>query len=333
MKNKLKTFLSQNSIVCKNALGCALSWEIGSLVGSKHPYLAPLAVILCLQITVVKTLRHALQRILGSVIGVLLTAYVAQLFGMHGWSIGLMILIGTGVAKALKLGNQVIHQVALTTVLVLTFENKSPQYAFDRIWESVIGAAVAVLLNLLVLPPNLTEQATTALVEMKSRLSDAFYQAASWLEKGLPAPAAEQIKSESQKLLDTLHRTEKQHDTAAKSLKYNPLSKKSQADVQQSKQDLELLQQGVVHYSTMTHTLLDWASSGLMTRQDQRLWAEQFHRFAEVFSPGEAGKAGAEGVPRIDASLPALAPEAEPYKYSMVLQQDAAQFLRKLHKS
>ncbi len=49
--------------------------------------------------------------------------------------------------KWLKLSQQIMHQVALTILLVFVFEKRTENYAFDRMNDTLIGVMVAVLLQ------------------------------------------------------------------------------------------------------------------------------------------------------------------------------------------
>lgn len=92
MINRLSQNESFSNAIWKIAIGSALSWEISHLLGSKHPYLAPLSVILCIQATTDKTLSIAVQRIIGTIIGIPIVVVIAKHLSITGWNLGLLIL-------------------------------------------------------------------------------------------------------------------------------------------------------------------------------------------------------------------------------------------------
>ncbi|PLT33545.1 hypothetical protein CUU64_13110 [Bacillus sp. V5-8f] len=139
-------------LIWKMAIGSALSWELASLFGSKHPYLAPLSIILCLQNTVNKTIKLAIRRIIGTVIGVSVSVIIASHMSVHGWTLGLMILIGSYIGKWLTVDKIVLHQVALTILFVFVFEHQTKQYPLDRLRDTAIGVIIAILLQFLLFP-------------------------------------------------------------------------------------------------------------------------------------------------------------------------------------
>lgn len=276
----LYAYLHRTSIVWKTALAAFLSWEIAKLFGSAHPYLAPLTVILVLQVTVDKSIKFAAVRVIGTIVGVLLTAFVAPYLGAHGWSLGLAILVIAGLAKWLKADQQMIHQIALSVLLVLYFQTQAPGYAFDRIRDTLIGAVLGVLINMLVFPPDFTKQATRSLFRLTDHLWECFKKAAMWLENGCPPGDTAALKSESKTLLDELHRTMKQLNRAAKNMRYHPFAGNKREMLQQLQQQFMGLRQGYAHLTGMIRTLAEWSTDGHMTPEDRTVWSGHMHTLA-----------------------------------------------------
>lgn len=134
-------------IIWNMAIGSALAWEIAKLLGSKHPYLAPLSVILCQQTTFNQTVQLSLRRAVGTILGILLTVLIATHIQLNGWFLGLLLLLGSYCTKWLNLDMKVLHQVALTILFVFVFEEHSKSYALDRMRDTSIGVIVAVVLQ------------------------------------------------------------------------------------------------------------------------------------------------------------------------------------------
>ncbi len=140
---------SLSILAWKLSIGSALSWEVAKLLGSDHPYLAPLSVILTIQSTVDKTVSLSIKRLIGTVIGILVTVLIAKHFTVSGWSLGILILLGCYISIYLKLDKKILHQVALTILFVFVFEHQTKHYAIDRMRDTVIGVLIAGVLQLL----------------------------------------------------------------------------------------------------------------------------------------------------------------------------------------
>lgn len=147
VKNTLSQKDSFSNLIWKLAIGSFLSWEISRLLGSEHPYLAPLSVIICIQATKDKTISLAIQRVIGTIVGIPIVVIAANHLHINGVNLGLLILLGGYMSKWLRLDKQIMHQVALTILLVFVFEKRTEHYAFDRLNDTLIGVFVAVFLQ------------------------------------------------------------------------------------------------------------------------------------------------------------------------------------------
>ncbi|GJM67863.1 hypothetical protein HMSSN036_00790 [Paenibacillus macerans] len=109
--------------IAKISAASGVAWELAKLAGSKHPYLAPLSVILCVQTTILQSVRFSLHRLLGTVIGVALTLWAADHMVLNGWTLALLIALVCGFALLIDRKESVLHQVALSVLLVLRCKN------------------------------------------------------------------------------------------------------------------------------------------------------------------------------------------------------------------
>ncbi|MGJ7913767.1 FUSC family protein [Neobacillus sp. LXY-1] len=151
MELQKNQFLNKNlSILAwKLSIGSILSWELSKLLGSHHPYLSPLSVILTIQSTMDKTISLSIKRMMGTIIGLIVTVFIARHLPIEGWSLGILILLGCYISMFLKLDKKVLHQVSLTILFVFVFEHQSKIYAMDRSRDTLIGVLVAGILQLL----------------------------------------------------------------------------------------------------------------------------------------------------------------------------------------
>ncbi|PKV75428.1 FUSC family protein [Pontibacter ramchanderi] len=141
--------------IVKTAFAASLSWFVAStLLQSEYPYFAPIAAIITVQVTVLDSVNKATQRIVGIIGGVLLSMLLGHWLSINAFSIFLVILLGMGISKALRMNPQIISQVAISSLLVLAFGHTEEGYAFERIIETVLGSGIAVLINALIVPQN-----------------------------------------------------------------------------------------------------------------------------------------------------------------------------------
>ena len=153
------TMLEKISLILKMVIGSAISWELAILFGSKYPYLGPISLIICLQATIIKSIRFGIARIVGTIIGVASVSILASSLHANGWSITVIMIVSLIIPLILGANTTTLHQIALSVLLVLEFEHKLHGYGLDRIRDSILGVAVALLLHILLYPPNLTKRA------------------------------------------------------------------------------------------------------------------------------------------------------------------------------
>ncbi|MCL8207467.1 MAG: FUSC family protein [Actinomycetia bacterium] len=157
--------------IAKTALAAGLAWQLAVwAVGHPRPYFAPLAVVLVMQVTVRESYLRAVQRVLGVVAGVLVAYFLGRWLGVGAGSIALVVLAGLTLGRLLSLSPAGAVQVPVSALLVMVVGASSPGYALDRVVDTAIGAAVAVGVNLLLLPPTYLDQVHTALGRLADRL-------------------------------------------------------------------------------------------------------------------------------------------------------------------
>lgn len=282
MIKSLYHFLYQNSIVWKIALASALSWEVAQLIGSSHPYLAPLSVILCLQITVGKSVIYGFQRVLGTIAGVVFTTYLTPYIGMNAWSLGLMILVASLITRWMGFDKIVINQVALSILLVLSFQSHS-SYGFDRIRDTFIGCAIAVVTNMILMPPNFTGKAIQEVMTYMDCLANDFKNAGKWLKSNVKETEEDVLKN-SEILTKDLKKAMDKMDLAESSIRYNPFIRRSQTELGRYKKQMMFLYQGSAHLSNILQTIYDWKKDGDLTKEERQFWANRMNLIATYYN-------------------------------------------------
>ncbi|WP_213527044.1 aromatic acid exporter family protein [Paenibacillus sp. J31TS4] len=335
MTNKLVDFIKHKGIVWKPALAAALSWELAEWAGSKHPYLAPLTVILAIQATVDKSIQFAWQRVLGTVAGVLFTVLLAPYIGLNGWSIGLLLLIGALVVSWLKLEHAMMVQVALSILLVIYFQAKMPAYPFDRIRDTLIGAVVALAIQLLIFPPDTVAKARKKMARFADHLSQHFATAALWVREGCPSAQAHALQTKLQALFLELHQATTELEKAEQSLRYNPLGAKKRTVLHQLKQQMQQLRSGYANLADMIRVCTKWAGTGLLARDNQRLWADHFHALGELVKQWDKERDHPEGPRPVikDFALEIKAPAHMENQYPLALYMNAEQVIQDFQSS
>ncbi|MFC5449757.1 FUSC family protein [Paenibacillus aestuarii] len=280
MQKKMTDLIKNHGVVWKIPVASVLSWEFAELAGSKHPYLAPLTVILSMQLSIDKSIQFAWQRVLGTIAGVLFTVLITPFIPTDGWSIGLLLLVGALIVSSFKLDHAILVQVELSILLVMYFQSKMPTYPLDRIRDTIIGAAIAMAIHILLFPPDSVNKAKRKMVQFSDHLVDHLTNTSLWVQDGCPANKVQSLQSNMQSLFQELHQTTTELDKAEQSLRMNPLGTRKRATMNQLTQHMQQLRSGYANLADMIQVLSKWSENGNFTKENQQLWADHISGLA-----------------------------------------------------
>jgi hypothetical protein len=205
----------------KTTLAAVISWELAlRLPGSQPPVLAPLTALLVTQVTLVKTITGSFQRVASVTAGVLLALGVADLLGLHWWSVGLVIFVSLAIGQVLKLGSHRI-EVPISALLVLTLGG-TPGVARTRMLETLIGAGVGVVVNAVLVPPVYIRPAGEAIYELADDMARMLEGAAADLREGWSGEDAYERLLEARELDPEVREAREAVGQAEDSLRLNP---------------------------------------------------------------------------------------------------------------
>ncbi|NYD43716.1 FUSC family protein [Nocardioides panaciterrulae] len=160
------------------------SYVVGTLIfPGTQPLLAPLTAMLVVQVTPVSLLASGLDRVIAVVTGVSLAVGFASVVPLEWWSLAILIFVSLLIGQALRLQSNLI-EVAISGMLVLGVGVLSAESAaWQRIAETLVGAAVGIAANLLVPPRIPTADAGRAIEGLADAVSDLLSRSADALEQ------------------------------------------------------------------------------------------------------------------------------------------------------
>jgi len=154
----------------KTTLAAMLAYLAADLIGtSAAPVLAPLTALLVIQVTMYDTVRQSVQRVASVLAGVLVAVGVAAVVGLSWWSLGAVVAVSLVIGRLLRLGPQLL-EVPISAMLVLAVGGDQ-DVADSRVYETLIGAAVGILVNLVIAPPLYLQPAGEAVRELADRIA------------------------------------------------------------------------------------------------------------------------------------------------------------------
>jgi uncharacterized membrane protein YgaE (UPF0421/DUF939 family) len=204
----------------KTALAAVIAWELARRLLGGSPLLAPLTALLVTQLTVVETVTGSLQRVGSVVVGVLLAVLLADLLGLQWWSIGLVVFASLAIAQVLRLGEHRM-EVPISALLVFAVGGQ-PGAAWTRVLETLIGAAVGVVVNVVVAPPVYVQSAGEAIGELAERMARLLRDGGQELLRGFTGEDAYERLRQARQLDDAVGRARQALGRAEDSLRLNP---------------------------------------------------------------------------------------------------------------
>ncbi|MCV0335870.1 FUSC family protein [Microbacterium sp.] len=146
--------------VVKSAAATIAAWLIaGWVFPAQLPVFAAIAALLVVQPSVNQSLSKALERSIGVIAGVVIAVALGLLLGSPSWIVLLAIVVAMLVAWIFRASPGTGNQVAISAMLVLALGSSSPEYAFARIVETLIGVVIGIVVNALIVPPVLVAPA------------------------------------------------------------------------------------------------------------------------------------------------------------------------------
>ncbi|MFD4244086.1 FUSC family protein [Streptomyces sp. NPDC058525] len=177
----------------------ALPWFVCLWIGtSTAPVPAALPAVLILRGDVFAAPRLALERLVGVVVGVVLSVVVLHWLPLGSLSFVLLLVGGCAGMYLLRHDGSPNQQVLVTALVI--YATPVPGYPPARLWESAVGIAVVALLGPLLWPPDLYREAADGLEAYRTGLRARLERIAALAAAGRPtgpAPAPAPAPAES----------------------------------------------------------------------------------------------------------------------------------------
>ena len=240
----------------KTTLAAVLSFAVAQqLLTSPQPVLAPLTALLVVQLTMYETLASGLQRVASVVTGVLIAVGFATWVGLTWWSLGLVVAASLVIGRLLHLGDHLL-EVPISAMLVLAVGGAEGP-ALDRVYETLIGAAVGVAVNLVIAAPLYVQPASDAITELAERMAAFLRQLAEQLGAGWSRESADRMLNEARRLGDEVDHAERTLARAQDSARFNPRVAQAREALPRLRTGLTGLEVTYVTIRNLCRSLLD----------------------------------------------------------------------------
>ncbi len=207
----------------KTSIAAVVSWFVClAILPNQLPIFAAIAALLVVQPSVNQSLGRAIERSAGVVVGVILAYGAGLLFGGTSWIVLASIVVAVLIGWALRLTPGSAAQIPISAMLVLSIGAQSPEYAAARIAETLIGAAIGVVVNLLVVPPVILQPARLAVARLARDTAVILEDIAEAVQGRRSFEEVEALLVRARDLRDARTKAEASVEKARESLMLNP---------------------------------------------------------------------------------------------------------------
>ncbi len=221
------------------------------------PLTAPLTALLVVQVTLYSTFMTGIRRVNSVVIGVLIAIGFSALVGLNWWSLGLTILTALLIGRVLRVG-EFVPEVAISAMLVLGVTRVSST-AWDRVFETLIGAGVGLLFNLLFAPPVWVQSAGGSIDALARRMGRLFRDIGGEVAGHLPVERAADRLHEARRVDHAITEVDASLRQAEESLRWNPRVREGLLSRIALRTGLDTLEICAVVLRVLSRTLTDLA--------------------------------------------------------------------------
>jgi Predicted membrane protein len=301
--------------VLKTSLAAVGAWVLCVvLLDQPLPIFAAIAALLVVQPSVNLSLAKGIERSLGVVIGVVLASAATLLFGHSMWVVLGIIVVSLLLAWVLQLTPGSTVQIPISAMLVVAMGAQTPGYAASRVLETVIGALVGLLVNVVVGPPVLLAPAHDSVTRLADGIATTFESLADALQSRRNVDVFEKILVDARDLRRLRDAAADDIARAGDSLMLNPRAAKHRAVLDWDKDFLASLTILVTRVLGVARAIRDHYDAGLSDDPVVRSVATELARAGHDVRllardrPDVSGSTGAGGTNRtpVTAELPAL---------------------------
>ncbi|WP_035851948.1 FUSC family protein [Kitasatospora azatica] len=221
------------------------------------PLTAPLTALLVVQVTLYSTLATGLRRVNSVVVGVLIAIAFSSVTGLSWWSLGLIILASLTVGRFVRV-DEFVNEVAISAMLVLGVTRLASQ-AWDRVLETLIGAVIGLLFNLVFVPPVWVHTAAESIEDLSRRARHLLLSIGEELAGPVPVEQAAARLHEARRLDQAIADVDAALRQAEDSLRLNPRISEGAVSRAVLRTGLDTLEICVVVIRVLARSLTDLA--------------------------------------------------------------------------
>ena len=209
-------------LLLKAAVATVLAWQLAvRLLDSPAPFYAPMAALLVVDRTMVRSLWASARRVAAVVVGMSIAWLVGSVVGVTWWSMVVVMFVALLIGRWRRLGDHGIQVPSMVLLSLITVNGTDGAFTYLTIVETVLGGAVGVAVNAVVLAPMHLDEPRDALRDLTSRVQDVIGDIAVGLREGWDADRARRWYHHATDLGDRVPEALQAVETGRESTRWN----------------------------------------------------------------------------------------------------------------
>jgi uncharacterized membrane protein YgaE (UPF0421/DUF939 family) len=249
-------------LLAKAALATVLAWQFAvHVIDSASPFYAPMAALLVVDRTLVRSLWASAQRVAAVVVGMATAWLVGSVVGVHWWSMLPVIYLALLIARWHRFGDHGIQVPTMVLLSLLTVGGTDSSFTIVTIGETVVGGLIGVLTNAVVVAPLHIQTPRERIADLTRTVRDLLGDMSSGLRDGWDADKARNWYATSTELIEQAPQVHSDIERGRESQKLNPRDnlRGYQVDWEGYAEAVEALRRSQWHVSGIARTLMDAA--------------------------------------------------------------------------
>lgn len=249
----------------KAALATVLAWQFAvRVLHSPAPFYAPMAALLVVDRTMVRSLWASAQRLVAVIVGMSVAWLVGATLGVHWWSMLPVMVLALLVGRWRRLGDHGIQVPAMVLLSLITVGGTDTEFTYLTIVETLAGGVIGVLTNAIVVAPLHIHQPRDQIRALTRQVCQLLNDIAAGMREGWDADLARSWYDTSTDLLRLAPTIHAEIETGRESTRFNPRDnlRRVEVDWEGYAQTVEAIRRGQWQVSGIARTLFDAADEG-----------------------------------------------------------------------
>ena len=246
----------------KAALATVIAWQFAvRVLESPAPFYAPMAALLVVDKTMVRSIGASARRVAAVVVGMTAAWLVGTTLGVHWWSMPPVIYLALLLARWRRLGDHGIQVPTMVLLSLLTVGGTDMEFTYLTIVETVAGGVIGVATNAIVLAPLHVQQPREQVRALTTRVCSLLNDIAAGLREGWDSDAARGWYDAGTEIIALAPTIQDEIETGRESMRFNPRDNLQRIEVDWAgyAQTVEAIRRAQWQLSGIARTLVDAA--------------------------------------------------------------------------